>query len=152
MTSRSRDLGLLVLRAALGVVFIAHGWQKTFTIGHTGLTGFFDALGVPFAGVNAAIVMALELGGGIALLAGAATRVVSVLLALTMAVATVTVHLANGFFMATNGYEFTLMLGLASVALALTGAGAYSVDRLIVARWTGSDTQTGRTAELRRAA
>jgi putative oxidoreductase len=129
----SLDLGLTLLRAALGIVFIAHGWQKFFVIGHAALTGFFSAI-VPFPEINAWIVPAVELGGGIALLAGAATRIVSVLLAFTMAVAMATVHFANGFFMQTNGYEFVLTLLLASVALALTGAGAFSVDRAILSR------------------
>jgi len=114
-------------------VFIAHGWQKFFVIGHTALTGFFSTI-VPFPEINAVIVPAVELGGGIALLAGAATRVMSTLLAFTMVVAMVTVHFANGFFMATNGYEFVLTLLLANVALALTGAGAFSVDQAFASR------------------
>ncbi|HET9369547.1 MAG TPA: DoxX family protein [Vicinamibacterales bacterium] len=131
----SLDLGLALLRAALGIVFIAHGGQKFFVIGHEALSGFFSAI-VPFPEINAWIVPAVELGGGIALLAGAATRIAGALLAFTMLVAMVTVHLANGFFMQNNGYEFVLTLLLANVALALTGAGAFSVDRLIASRRT----------------
>ena len=131
----SLDLGLALLRAALGIVFIAHGWQKFFVIGHAALTGFFSAI-VPFPEVNAVIVPTVELVGGILLLAGAATRIVSVLLAFTMVVAMATVHFANGFFMATNGYEFVLTLLLASAALALTGAGWFSLDRVINTRRT----------------
>ena len=143
----SLDLGLALLRAALGIVFIAHGGQKFFVIGPEALSGFFSAI-VPFPEINAWIVPAVELGGGIALLAGAATRIAGALLAFTMLVAMVTVHLANGFFMQNNGYEFVLTLLLANVALALTGAGAFSVDRLIASRRTGG----GQPAEFKRAA
>ena len=55
------------------------------------------------------------------------TRVAALLIAGNMAVAIVTAHLANGFFLP-SGYEFALTLMLVSGALMLTGAGAYSVD------------------------
>jgi putative oxidoreductase len=127
-SSRSLDAGLMALRLALGVVFVAHGAQKLFSIGYGPLTAMLGGLGMPLPGVNAAVLIAVELAGGLALIAGAMTRVTASLLAFTMAVATFTVHFANGFFMSNNGFEFTFTLGLASVALALTGAGAWSVD------------------------
>jgi putative oxidoreductase len=124
------DRGLLLVRVALAVVFIAHGAQKLFVLGYPGVTGFMAALGIPFPAVSAALLIAVELGGGIALLAGAFTRIVALLIAFNMVVATVTVHLANGFFLP-NGYEFTLTLMLTSLAVTMTGAGAYSVDALL---------------------
>ena len=121
------DLGLLILRAALGIVFVMHGWQKATEFGLSGLAGSLATLGIPFPEVNAALLIATELGGGLAMLAGAFARVAGVLLAFAMIVATITVHLANGFFLP-NGYEFTLTLMLASLAVTAAGAGAYSVD------------------------
>jgi len=121
------DKGLLLLRLGLGTVFIMHGWQKLFVIGHTGLTGFFAGAGIPFPALSAAIATAVELVGGVALIAGLGTRIAGVLLAFTMLVAVTTVHLANGFFLP-NGYEFALTLLLANSALALTGAGRLSLD------------------------
>lgn len=121
------DRGLLLLRVALGTVFVMHGSQKLFGIGYQGVTGFVASLGLPLPALGAAALIAVELGGGLALLAGAFTRVTALLTAFAMAVATVTVHLANGFFLP-NGYEFTLTLMLASFAVVMTGAGAYSVD------------------------
>ena len=132
--TRSLHLGLLSLRVGLGMVFVAHGAQKLMTFGLAGTAGFLDQLGVPFPGANAAALIAVELFGGLALLAGAATRVSSALLAVAMTVATLLVHLPNGFFLAANGYEYTLMLGFATVALALTGPGAWSVDALVARR------------------
>ena len=127
------DRGLLLLRLAVGVVFVMHGWQKLTVFGLGGLTGFLTQLGIPFPGVNAVLLSATELGGGLALLAGAFTRVAGSLVAFSMLVAVVTVHLKNGFFLP-NGYEFALTLLLANVALTMTGAGAYSVDGLIASR------------------
>lgn len=126
------DRGLLLVRVALAVVFIAHGAQKLFVVGYPGVTGFMASLGMPFPAVSAALLIAVELGGGIALLAGAFTRIVALLIAFNMIVATVTVHLANGFFLPT-GYEFTLTLMLISAAVTMMGAGAYSVDAV----WQG---------------
>ncbi len=128
--SRWIDRGLLVLRVALGIVFVMHGGQKAFVFGHAGVTGAMAALGLPLPGLSAALITIVELGGGMALLAGAFTRVAALLIAGAMGVATVTAHLANGFFMPT-GYEFTLTLMLASLALLMTGPGGYSVDAAV---------------------
>ena len=125
--------GLLLLRIALGVVFIMHGGQKLFVMGPSTVAGFLAAIGMPWPSVSAALLIAAELGGGLALLAGAFTRLAALLTAFTMAVAMTTVHLANGFFLP-NGYEFTLTLLLASLTVALTGAGAYSVDVKLLGR------------------
>jgi putative oxidoreductase len=123
------DRGLLLLRAILGVVFVMHGGQKLFVYGLPGVAGMLDSLGVPFPALNAVLITAAELGGGLALLAGAATRVAGGVLAFSMAVAVVTAHLANGFFLP-QGFEYALTLLVANLALVFTGAGRYSVDAL----------------------
>jgi putative oxidoreductase len=92
---------------------------------------------VPFPGLNAALLIATEFGGGLALLAGAGTRVAAGLLTFAMTVAIATVHLANGFF-APTGIEFPLTLALASLATVFTGAGRYSVDALLSGRGEGA--------------
>jgi putative oxidoreductase len=125
--SISTDRGLLLLRTILGVVFVMHGGQKLFSIGIGNLAGMFGQLGLPWPALNAVLITAVELGGGLALLAGAATRVAGVLLAFSMGVAIVAVHLASGFF-APAGFEYPLTLLVANLALVLTGAGRYSVD------------------------
>ena len=129
------DRGLLLLRAILGVVFIAHGGQKLFVYGLPGVAGMLGSLGIPFPEVNAVLITATELGGGIALLAGVATRFAAGIVAFAMGVAVVTAHLANGFF-APQGIEFPLTLLVANLAIVLTGAGRYSVDALFNPRPT----------------
>lgn len=132
-SSFSLDRGLLLIRAAVGAVFVMHGWQKLALYGLAGTTGFLSELGIPWPGVNAAMLIGAELAGGALLLAGAGTRVVGLILAFTMAVAAIVVHASHGFFLP-NGYEYAATLGLISVAIAFTGAGRYSVDAALAAR------------------
>jgi len=124
---RNLDLALLILRVVVGVVFMMHGWQKLFQYGIAGVTGSFEGMGVPLPGIAAPFVSVLEFAGGILLILGALTPLVAALLAINMLVAVLLVHLKAGFFLP-NGYEFALTLMAASLALMLTGAGAYSVD------------------------
>src|SRR5687768_10608152 len=109
MNTNWTDRGLLLLRIALGTVFVLHGWQKLFVFGPAGVTGVLASSGMPVPGLNAMLLIGVELVGGLALIAGAFTRITSVLIAFTMLVATVLVHLPNGYFLP-NGAEFTLTL------------------------------------------
>jgi putative oxidoreductase len=131
--------GPAVLRLAAGVVFAAHGAQKLFGLfgggGPSGTAAWFDALGLSPAYLLAIVVGLVEFAGGLLLMAGAFTLVVSALLSFVMLVAIWKVHLENGFFLnwtiapgQGHGYEFNLMLVAALVALMFTGAGALSVD------------------------
>jgi putative oxidoreductase len=125
------SLGLLVLRLAFGAIFIAHGAQKVFVFGFVGVGGSFAEMGVPMAEIVGPIVGLLELVGGILLVLGLGTRIVGLLLAINMIVATILVHLPAGIFASEGGYELTLALAAAALALALTGAGKFSIDAII---------------------
>jgi putative oxidoreductase len=136
MTARDNrfgDWGLTVLRVVTGLVFFMHGYTKVFVWGFEGTAAGFGQMGIPLANIAGPFVGLLELLGGLALIAGLATRWISIPLAFTMLVAIVQVHLAKGFF-APEGYEFPLMLLAATVGLTLTGGGALAVDNLIAAR------------------
>ena len=130
MQTRTLDYGLLIIRLVLGIVMVAHGAQKLFTFGHAGVTGGFTQMGMPAPAIAAALIIAVEFGGGLLMLAGLFTRFVGAAFAFAMLVASVQVHLPNGFFMPA-GYEFTLTLGAIALGLALTGAGRYSADAVI---------------------
>ena len=131
--------GPAVLRLAVGVVFLAHGAQKLFGLwggsGPSGTAAFFQQLGLSPAYLLALFVGLVEFVGGLLLIAGAFTLVVTILLTLDMLVAVWKVHLGSGFFLNwTNapglghGYEFNLVLIASLVALMLTGPGTLSVD------------------------
>ena len=130
---RQIDAALAVLRVVLGVTFILHGGQKLFVYGLDGVAGSFGQMGIPAAGFFGPLVTFVELFGGIALVLGALTRVAALGLGITMVVAILTAHLKQGFFNP-GGIEFPLALLASSVALVLTGAGAYSVDTAIAKR------------------
>jgi putative oxidoreductase len=125
------DVALAVLRGVLGVVFIAHGVQKLFIYGVDGIAGAFGSMGLP--PLLGPVIGTAELLGGIALLAGFLTPVAAAGLTLIMAGAIATVHGPQGFF-APKGYEFNLTLIAGLVAIALTGAGAFSLDAVLLRR------------------
>lgn len=130
MTTFDRSAwGTALLRVITGVIFVAHGAQKLFFVTPAATAAFFAQVGIPLPGVAAPLVIAVELGGGLLLLAGLFTRWVSLPLAATMVVAIVTVHLKAGFFLP-NGYEFALLLLASTLTLATHGAGALALDTL----------------------
>jgi putative oxidoreductase len=125
--------GTTLLRLAVGAVFAAHGAQKLFQFGPSGVAGYFASLGIPAPELNAYLVIAIELLGGIAVIAGLGTRLFGALFAAVMVVAVATVHAQHGFFLP-NGYEFNLVLLAASLTLVLQGAGAWALDNLVADR------------------
>ncbi|MEU3554024.1 DoxX family protein [Streptomyces fragilis] len=130
----ARDLALLLARVAVGVVFLAHGWQKLFTNGIDGTAAFFDQAGVPAATASAWFAAVVELAGGAALIAGLAVPAAGVLLLIDMIGAFAFVHAGNGLFVDAGGYELVLVLGAAALALAAVGAGRFSADHLLTGR------------------
>ncbi|MGK3949617.1 DoxX family protein [Microbacterium sp. K2] len=126
--SAAASLGLLVLRVVVGAVFAAHGAQKIFEYTIPGTIGSFAGMGVPMPEIAAPFVAFVELIGGILLVLGLFTRLAGVLLAIDMVVALVLVHLSAGLWVGEGGYEFVAVLGAAALALALTGAGRFSID------------------------
>ena len=127
------DLGLLVLRVIIGIVFAAHGAQKLFVFGFAGVSGAFAQMGAPLPEITGPLIGFIELLGGLALVAGLLTRLAAVGLVLDMLGAIVLVHAPAGFF-APKGVEFVLTLCAGAATLALTGAGRFSLDHLIASR------------------
>jgi putative oxidoreductase len=129
-----RDLALLVARLAVGLVFFAHGWQKLFTNGIDGTAAFLDQVGVPAATAAAWFAAVVELAGGAALILGLAVPVAGLLLLVDMIGAFAFVHAGAGLFVEQGGSELVLTLGAAALLLAVTGAGRYGVDHLLLDR------------------
>jgi putative oxidoreductase len=129
-SDRQLSLGLAVLRITVGTIFLRHGAQKLFTYGFAGVTGAFTQMGVPLAGVTGPFIALLEFFGGIALVIGFVTRLIALGFVFDMLVAILLVQLKNGF----SGYELEFTLLCSSLALALAGAGRFSVDAMLARR------------------
>ena len=120
-----------ILRSFVGVIFMAHGAQKLFgAFGGPGLEGaarYFEQLGFVPGNAWAFAVAVVEFIGGGALLVGLLTRYAALMLAGIMAVAMISVHMPNGFFLP-NGIEFTFLLFAANLALLVGGPGELALD------------------------
>ena len=125
--NRLQPLGLLVLRLALGVIMVAHGWQKIADHMH-GITGMMHQLGLP--PFMAYLVVAAEFGGGILVLVGFLTRLAAFAIFIDMLVAILKVHLPHGLFASNGGLEFPLACAAIAFALIFSGAGPIAIDWL----------------------
>jgi putative oxidoreductase len=123
---RTAPYAALVMRLALGVMFIAHAYLKVAIFTIPGTVQFFESIGLP--GFLAYVVITAELLGGIALILGWKTRAVALALIPILLGATWT-HVGNGWvFSAPNGgWEYPLFLTVAAVVAALLGDGAYAI-------------------------
>lgn len=119
------DIGALILRVVLGIIFIGHGAEK-FQGGIANIAGWFDSIGLP--GFLAFIVASLELVGGIALILGIGTRIFGGLFIVLLVGAIIKVQLEVGFI---GGYAYDLALVAISAYLLLNGSKLYSVDHLL---------------------
>jgi putative oxidoreductase len=126
--------GLLLLRVVIGGTMFSHGAQKLFGWfgGHglRGTAGFFESMGWRMPLVMAFLAGLAETSG-LPFAAGLVTPLATLGIAVVMLNAILVVHWKNGFFNGNGGYEFPLVLGTAAVALAGTGPGRISLDRLI---------------------
>lgn len=130
----------LVLRLTLGLVMFPHGVQKLLGwyggFGFDGTMGFFtQQMGMPW--LVAFLVIVGESFGSVALLVGFLTRFTAASFGIIMLGAITMVHLPHGFFMNWSGkqqgegYEYHLLVIGMTLALLITGAGRWSVDRMI---------------------
>ncbi|MEK3721375.1 DoxX family protein [Paenibacillus sp. FSL H8-0034] len=125
--------GLLIIRLVVGLLFVGHGAQKLFGwfggYGPKGTGGWMESVGIKPGVAMAVIAGLMELLGGLLFAIGWLTPVAAILIAATM-LGAFKVHAKNGIWAAANGYEYPLVLIAVVVGIALTGAGAYSLDAL----------------------
>jgi putative oxidoreductase len=126
------DLGMLLIRLALGPMLIAHGWNKLFGPGAlAGTTSWFESLGLRPAWLHARLAAVTEIGAGVFMVVGLATGVASAAFVGLMAVAALTDHRGKGFFVFKGGWEYTALVGLVAVAVASIGPGRFSLDHAV---------------------
>ncbi|ARN73157.1 DoxX family protein [Oceanicoccus sagamiensis] len=128
----------LPVRIGAGVIFAAHGAQKLFGwfggYGLEGTAGWMDSIGLGPGMLMATLAGSAEFFGGLLLILGLLVRPTALVLAFTMAVAIVSVHLSNGLFISNNGYEFGLALLVITLGLAVRGAGSLSADQQLASK------------------
>ncbi len=125
------NLALLLLRVALGGIFLAHGINHVFGGGKIEGTGrWFDSLGMRPGILHAWLASVTEIGAGALLVAGLLTPLASAGVVGTMVVAWITNHLKNGFFIFRpgEGWEYVMTLTVLGLALAMLGPGEWSLD------------------------
>lgn len=126
--SRTAPFAALVLRVALGIMFLAHGLTKVLVFTPAGTAGFFESIGFP--GFLAYPVMAFEVIGGLLLVLGVYSRYIAAMAVVQLFVAS-TVHFGNGwsFTNANGGWEYPIYLTVTALVVALLGDGALAARR-----------------------
>ncbi|WP_404452201.1 DoxX family protein [Virgibacillus necropolis] len=119
------EIGAIILRIFLGLTFFIHGLDK-FQAGIGNTVGFFESIGIP--GFAAYVVASIELIGGIAMVLGIGTRIISTLFVLIMVGAIIKAKFAAGFL---GGYELDLALLVISIFLAISNRNLFSLDNAL---------------------
>jgi putative oxidoreductase len=128
------DLALLALRCGIGAVMLAHGIRHIFGGGKiAGTARWFGSLGMQPALVHAWVASLAEVGGGAMLVLGLVTPLAGAAVVGTMLVALITNHRGNGFFIFRpgEGWEYVMTLIIAGFAIAVLGAGEWSLDHAL---------------------
>ncbi|MBP3040084.1 DoxX family protein [Bacillaceae bacterium Marseille-Q3522] len=124
------EAGTIILRVVLGITFFVHGLVK-FQGGIENIAAWFDGIGLP--GFSAYVVALIEMIGGIALIVGLFSKIVSAIFSLLMIGAIFKVKLAAGFLgngqMA--GYELDLALLAIAVFITINDSKAFALDQMI---------------------
>ncbi|MFI0961331.1 DoxX family protein [Streptomyces sp. NPDC021080] len=125
-------LGLLLVRLALGPMLVVHGANKVFGPGGiAGTAGWFESLGLRPGRLHAWLAAVTEMGAGVLLALGLLTGPACTAYVGLMTVAALTDHRGKGYFVFKGGWEYVVLIAIASVGLASTGPGDWSLDHLI---------------------
>ena len=118
---KNKDVGILLLRVILGVVFFVHGAQKVLGwFGGSGMekwTLFMNSVNIPKP--IAYLAAYAEMLFGITLILGLYTKISSMIAFIFMLFAIYLVHLEKGFFVNKGGYEYSLVLAVACLTVYL---------------------------------
>jgi putative oxidoreductase len=136
-TSHRADLALLMIRIGTGTVFIGHALMH-LQVGVGSLATLLGAdLGFPLPNLFAWLTVLIELFGGIALVIGVAGPIAAGLLSLISIITILTLKAKLGLIAKVGvGAELDIALLVGSLAVALQGAGWYSLDRKL--GWFGA--------------
>ncbi|MFG3525101.1 DoxX family protein [Nocardia nova] len=132
MNGVSLDLGLLLIRLALGATLCAHGLNKCRGPGGiAGTAAWFEGVGLRPGVWHAKMAVATEMGAGVLMVGGLVVPVASAIITGVMGVAALTDHRGKGFFVFKGGWEYVAVLAVMAVAVAVSGPGTWSVDYVL---------------------
>jgi putative oxidoreductase len=145
------------LRAALGMVLLAHGVQKAFGwfngFGWNNSINYFTGtVGLPYT--LAAFVILIETLGAVLLIVGFAGRINAALMAIVIAGAFFVDHVHNGFYMnwfgvqKGEGYEFDILFWVISIAIVINGSGKFSIDKWLTNKLEKADSTAMKKKEF----
>lgn len=126
-----RDGALLIFRSVVGIIFVAHGFDKFFMQGIAATIEQFTALAIPQPKLSAYLAATVELVGGAFLVVGLLTTIAAGALALLMAAVLYLVHLNAGFFVTNGGFEYVLLLIAGLILIVVFGSGRVSIDGVL---------------------
>ena len=121
--------GATLLRMILGIVYVMHAYLALVINGPAGMIAYNAKAGIPLPEVATWYLILAHGLGGILLVLGIYTRWAALANVPVMLGAIVFVHLKNGFWAHQQGYEYVLVLLVATVTTAMIGGGALSVKR-----------------------
>lgn len=128
----AQNLALLLFRASLGLMMASHGYAKIFGAGKlAGTAGWFDSIGMKPGRLHAPLAAGTEIGSGLLMALGLLHSFAAMAMIGVMVVAGWVVHRHNGFFITTEGWEYTFIVAVAAAALAMLGPGEWSIDQAI---------------------
>jgi putative oxidoreductase len=132
VTATDLDLGMLIIRLALGPMLMIHGWNKVFGSGGlAGTAGWFESLGLRPGWLHARLAAGFELAAGLLLALGALTGLACAAFVGLMAVAALTDHRGKGYFIFKGGSEYVLLVGMVAAGIAAVGPGEWSIDNAL---------------------
>ncbi len=127
--TRTAPYAALILRVLTGALFLYHGLVKLTVFTPAGTAGYFESIGLP--GALGYLTMIFEIVGGVALIAGVYTRLVSLAFVPVLLGAAYFGHGSNGFGWSSQGggWEFPAMWAVVQLALTALGDGAYALKK-----------------------
>jgi putative oxidoreductase len=147
MSNPPADAALLLVRIVIGATMMTHGYNHWRGGGRiAGTARWFSGLGLRCGTLQAWMSVVTELGAGLLLIAGLVTPLACAAVISVMLIAGLLAHRKNGFFVFRDGYEYVLVLSVASLALATLGPGRASLDyaaRTSVTGWAGGGIALG---------
>jgi putative oxidoreductase len=134
---KKQEIALIILRLYLALTMIVHGAARIYAGGVAPFGNFLDGVGFPFGLYLAWAITIFELVGGLTLITGYFVPVLALVFAFELLMGIILVHAPNGWFvvgLGRNGMEYSVLLIVAFICVAISGYGKNSSDRISAGR------------------